>query len=119
MPDEVLVIDNGCADNTIKIAKTYPFVVVVTEPKPSVLYARTKGFDTAKGALIARLDADTLIAPDWVARAKEVMQDPKVFAATGPDAIYDMPFPRFTRWLHDFLLRVAVLGKYHFLTGSN
>jgi len=118
-PDEVIVVDNNSTDDSIKIAKSYPFVKLIYEKKPSVLFARNAGFNTAKSDLIGRIDADTVLAADWVKRAKSLMTDPDIFAVTGPVAIYDMPLPRFTRWLHDVLLRVAVKGGYHFLTGSN
>lgn len=119
LSDEVVVVDNNSTDSTVKIAKSFPFVTLVAEKKQSVLYARTTGFNAAKSDLIARIDADTIIPDDWVARAKTLFADPDLHAVTGPDAIYDMPFPRLTRWAHDALLKVAVRGGFHFLTGSN
>jgi glycosyltransferase involved in cell wall biosynthesis len=119
MPDEVIVVDNGSTDKTAAILREFTFVRVIHEKRPSVLYARTAGYNAATSELIGRIDADTLLDPSWVSRAKDIMADHAIPAITGPDAIYDMAFPRFTRWLHDVLLRIAVAGKYYFLTGSN
>lgn len=66
MPDEVLVIDNNCTDKTVEIAKRYPFVTVIREPKQGLIHARNTGFNRAKGDILGRIDADSVIANNWV-----------------------------------------------------
>jgi len=66
MPDEVIVVDNNCTDDTISIAKRYAFVKVVTESKQGRAYARSTGFNHAKGDILGRIDADSRIDSGWV-----------------------------------------------------
>lgn len=66
MPDEVIVVDNNSTDESINIARKYPFVRVVTEPQQGIVYARDKGFNETHSSLIGRIDADTQLPPDWV-----------------------------------------------------
>ena len=91
MPDEVLVIDNNSTDKTVAIAKKYPFVRVIHEPKQGVIHVRNTGFDAATGDIIGRTDADNLLTENWVKRVKEIFADENVDAATGPMYFYDMP----------------------------
>ncbi len=65
VPNEVIVVDNNCGDKTIKIAKSFSFVKILYEPKQGIVYARNKGFDAAKSDIIGRIDADTIIDPNW------------------------------------------------------
>jgi glycosyltransferase involved in cell wall biosynthesis len=67
-PLEVIVVDNNSNDGTAAIAAAYPFVTLITIARQGVVYARDAGFDAAKGEIIGRIDADTHIAPDWLAR---------------------------------------------------
>jgi glycosyltransferase involved in cell wall biosynthesis len=66
MPDEVLVIDNNCSDATIDIAKQYDFVTIIKETKQGLIAARNRGFNSATSDILGRIDADSVIAPDWV-----------------------------------------------------
>ncbi len=91
-PDEVIVVDNNSTDATAKIAKSYPFVRLITESNQGVMYARNAGFDTVKSDIIGRIDADTLLPRDWAREIKKFFTDSDFAAATGPAYWYDMPF---------------------------
>lgn len=72
VPDEVVLVDNGCSDRTVRIALAFDGVRVVHEPRPGITFARTAGFDSASGDVIARLDADSQVSRDWVRRIREI-----------------------------------------------
>jgi glycosyltransferase involved in cell wall biosynthesis len=72
---EVIVVDDGSRDGTAQI------VASITEQNPSVRlinltenrgrgYARSKGIAAARGELIATVDADIILPPDWLARTR-------------------------------------------------
>lgn len=83
-PNEVIVVDNNCTDNTIKIAKEFDFVSVIKEPKQGRGYARTAGFNAASGDILGRIDADSRISTDWVERVKyQFNNDPNLAGITG------------------------------------
>lgn len=97
MPDEILVVDNNCADATARIAERYPRVRVIREPRAGVTFARTAGFDAATGDVIARIDADSIVAPDWTARIRAAFADGSVDAIAGGAAIAELS-PRGRFW---------------------
>lgn len=120
-PDEVIVIDNNSTDKSIEVAKSYPFVTVLKEPKQGVIFARNRGFSAAKSDIIGRIDAETVIPPTWVERVIEVFKDPDIAATTGPMFYYDMPFIE-DNYLAEHIFKQA-LHKYDkrfpFLAGNN
>ena len=59
-PYEIIIADNGSADNTVRIAHDFNARVVPCPEKKSVFYARQIGADAAQGDIIAQADADTL-----------------------------------------------------------
>lgn len=84
LPDEVIVVDNNCQDDTIKIARSYDFVKVIKEPKQGPLHARNTGFMAVSSDLIGRIDADTTISKNWVKYAKDCfLADPELVGLTG------------------------------------
>src|SRR5487761_1699776 len=72
MPYEVIVVDNNSTDNTVAIANLYDFVTVAHESRQGVVHARTKGFNLAKGDIIARIDADSVLPYDWTINVDDV-----------------------------------------------
>lgn len=84
MPNEVIVVDNNCTDNTVAIAKEFPFVTVITESRQGHGFARSAGFNTAHGDVLGRIDADSRIAKNWVAVALAAFtQDAELAGVTG------------------------------------
>ncbi len=120
-PDEVIVVDNNSTDKTVEIAKSFPFVRLLTAKKQGVFYARNKGFDAAKSDIIGRIDADTRIDPDWIRQVKRIFLDDQVAAATGPVYWYDMPLKEKNYFAeHAFKGLLYKYDKdYPFLFGSN
>ncbi len=82
-PAEVIVVDNNSTDATVKIAKQFPFARIVTEKRQGRAYARNAGFNAAKSHVIGRLDADSVLDPDWVARVQHDFSDPDLMAVAG------------------------------------
>lgn len=121
-PDEVIVVDNNSTDDTVPIAQSYDFVTVIREKQQGIVFARNAGFNTAKGDIIGRIDADSIIDRDWVARVKRTfMEQPEIDAITGDCYFYDFPLPRLTKALHHFIyysLQRVILGANP-LWGSN
>lgn len=122
-PFEVIVVDNNSTDNTVKIAKSYPFVRVIREPKQGRVFARDAGFNTAKGTIIGRIDADTILPPHWVRYVGSFYQNPNHIntALTGGCYFYNVAIPRIQGWFQGqiaFRWNKVLLGHY-ILFGSN
>jgi glycosyltransferase involved in cell wall biosynthesis len=82
--DEIIVVDNGCTDGTVDIARAAG-VTVVEEPRRGVTYARNAGFAAATGDILARIDADTLAIPGWAAAIRRAFAgDPDLAGLAGP-----------------------------------
>ncbi|MFO8033553.1 MAG: glycosyltransferase family A protein [Candidatus Bipolaricaulota bacterium] len=64
---EVVVVDNGSADDTGLVAERYG-CCLVREQSPGVATARQRGFVSARGDIIASTDADSTVPPDWLER---------------------------------------------------
>ncbi len=122
-PDEVIVVDNNSTDNTANIAKSYSFVKLTHEKKQGILFARNTGFDAVKTDLIGRIDADTVLPANWVAKVKKFYQTPghANHAISGGCAFYNVRLPKFNQWMtSQFVFRMnrLIVGHY-ILWGSN
>ncbi len=118
--DEVILVDNNSTDNTVEIARSFN-VKVIQEDRQGVVYARDAGFDAATGDIIGRIDADTLLEPNWTLELLRVFEDEEVTAVTGPVYYHDMP-GRATGQKADTFIRTRLdklSVKAKFLFGSN
>jgi len=89
---EIIVVNNGSADATRRIASTIPNVTVVDEPQRGLVQARSAGCLASKGKFIANIDADTILPEGWLRTAlAEFARRPDLVALSGPHIHYDLP----------------------------
>jgi glycosyltransferase involved in cell wall biosynthesis len=89
-PYQVIVVDNNSDDATAAIAASYDFVTLLREPKQGVVHARARGFDAARGEIIARIDGDSLLPTDWVACVQTVFNERAIDAVSGMALYYNV-----------------------------
>jgi glycosyltransferase involved in cell wall biosynthesis len=121
-PLEVIVVDNNSTDDTAARIAKYSFVTLLKEPRQGVVHARNLGFDAARGDIIGRIDADTLLPSDWTQNLKAIFAgNPRLDAVSGAVSYHDLPFPNFARKI-DLLFRQHIANKMAgevFLYGAN
>lgn len=87
-PDEILVVDNGSSDASADVARAAG-ARVVPEPVRGIPSATATGYDAARGDIIARIDADTICPPDWLARIdRRFSREPDLDLITGDAWFY-------------------------------
>lgn len=127
-PHEVIVVDNRSTDATARIVEAFaaehpdaPIRLLHQDAEQGLVPTRDFGLDSATGEILGRIDADTVLEPDWVAQLQRIFADPRVDAATGPVSYYDMPLRHFGRRADDRIRRAvrALADEYQFLFGSN
>jgi len=120
-PLEVIVVDNNSTDASLAIARSYPFVSVLSEERQGVVHARNRGFDAAKGVIIGRIDADTRLPRGWVGQLQAIFADQTISAVSGAPHYYDFAFSGIADGI-DWQLRGRLshkLGNNNFLWGAN
>lgn len=85
---EILVLDNGCTDRTVAIAEERG-VRVIRGTGLTIAAVRNLGGRLASGEVIAFVDSDCLIAPDWSEHGLRHFVDPAVGAVGAPTEIPD------------------------------
>ena len=119
-PDEVIVVDNNCADRTVEIAKKFG-ARIVKEKNQGIITARNTGFDAAKYEIIARTDADAILPPDWISKIKEHFKDPNLGTLSGPAAYFGTPIFSEISKFGTFLVfqGIGLLFGHQMLAGPN
>lgn len=88
-PDlEVVVCDDGSTDDTLTLARRFPFIVMEL-PRIGLSAARNAGTAAASGEIAAFLDADAVCHPHWPYYLALSLEE-TVVATGGPN----LPFPR-------------------------
>ncbi|MFH1631033.1 MAG: glycosyltransferase family 2 protein [Candidatus Aenigmatarchaeota archaeon] len=116
---EVIIVDGGSKDKTVKLAKRYANRVIQQKSK-GVGGARNDGVAVAKYPIVATTDADVIVPTDWLSKILDHFKDPNVIAVCGSD------FPReqngkaivVFKSIQTIIRLFSKLGKYPFF-GTN
>jgi glycosyltransferase involved in cell wall biosynthesis len=83
-PDEIIVVDNApSSDVTRKLVAGLPGIRYVLEPRRGLDVARNAGVQHSKGDIVAFIDDDVIVHPNWLNAIKRSFVDPAVMAVTG------------------------------------
>ncbi len=77
---EIIVVDGGSRDNTVKIARGYAKVLV---EHGNVGFARNTGAKMSEGDILVFLDADTTITRQFIDEVLKTFNNPNVVGAGG------------------------------------
>ena len=122
-PLEIIVVDNGSSDDSAQVARTNG-ADVLFEPRPGIGVASAAGYNRARGDILARLDADSVPAPDWIATiVGSFHSDTDLDAITGPAHFNDGPSalrrPALLAYLLPYFVLSALALGHVPLFGSN
>jgi len=71
LPDEVVIVDGGSADDTVAVVRSYadrlPLRVIVDPGADNISKGRNRAIAAASGDVIAATDAGVRLSPDWLA----------------------------------------------------
>lgn len=110
-PTEIIIVDNASTDGSAEVARRYG-ARVIEESRIGIPFAAAAGYDAARGDIIARCDADSIVGPDWVESIIEALAArPHSPAVTGWGRFYDVPGPA------SRVLTVLYLGAYYAFGG--
>lgn len=126
---EIVVVNNRSTDRTAEIVRQMqleypesPIRLLEQNEIQGLIPTRNFGLDHATGDVLGRIDADSVLEPDWVETVQAGFCDPEVAAATGPVVYYDMPMRRWGLKADDKMRQLVLKlarNQYHFLFGSN
>ena len=72
---EIIIVDNGSTDNTIRVIEQYPVKILVEKDIQTPYAARNKGIYHAQGEIIALTDANCSPQPDWIKEGITALQE--------------------------------------------
>lgn len=106
---EIIVVNNASTDRTREVAEAIEGVTVVDEPRKGLVQARWCGFEASTGALIANIDADTVIPPGWLTEVmRQFARNSSLVGLSGPYIYYGVP--RKVNWVVGCYYRLAFIA---------
>jgi glycosyltransferase involved in cell wall biosynthesis len=91
---ELVIVDNGSTDDTGRILSEYaaitPFpTVILYEGRAGKSRGLNQGLRVARGEIIALIDDDCYVEPDYIDRVLEIFEDPRIGFAGGRVELFD------------------------------
>lgn len=88
-PHEIIVCDNGSTDHTAQIVLRAG-VRLVSESVKGYSRAVATGIGRTRGNIVALIDADTRVGPDWLSTVAQLFEEnPSLVCVGGPSEFYD------------------------------
>jgi glycosyltransferase involved in cell wall biosynthesis len=118
---EIIVVNNASTDGTGEIARQYPGVRVIDEPKKGTSQARQTGFLASQGELVAFIDSDVILPKGWIDKIFwEFENNEELVALSGPYTYYDLPksYEYISKVYNFFALLIHFIGHYIFRKGA-
>ncbi len=79
---EILAVDNGSTDGTAALIQSKP-VRYLREERRGVSNARNRGIAESRGEILAFVDADCVVEPQWLTELVRPFEDPEVGSVAG------------------------------------
>lgn len=114
-PDEIIVVDNNCTDNTVDIVKKIPGIIIIKEKKQGMTPARNAGFNYAKGDILVKCDADSEFPINLIKEIKRAFtKNPNYVGVTTPVYFGDLIGARELPWLYYIYMLIPklIIGNY-------
>ncbi|WP_206366208.1 glycosyltransferase [Sphingomonas flavalba] len=90
---EVILVDNGSIQDLAPLRSAFPEVTFLVETQAGPGPARNLGARTARGSLLAFIDADCRADPDWLRQAVAALAAPDSTGVVGGDVRIDFVDP--------------------------
>lgn len=83
-PQEILVVDNAPqSEATHRLVSALSGIRYILEPRPGLDIARNTGIFYSSGDIIAFIDDDVTVHPQWLFALQRAFKNPRVMAVTG------------------------------------
>ncbi len=102
---EILVIDNGSEDDTLDVARRFSADVHVV-PDVTVAALRNYGAEHAQGKVLAFIDADCTLEPDWFDSVLPYIDNESIKCFGNPPGI-----PEQSTWVQECWYQIRKKGK--------